>query len=256
MPIALLTDFGTSDYFVAAVKGSILSINPDAVIIDITHEIAAHDIGAASFILGACCEDFPPDTTFMAVVDPGVGSSRRAIAVQARGRKFVAPDNGLLSDVLRGVEYTAVEATNKRYFGRRTSTTFHGRDIFAPVSAYLSLGVPLVELGPAAGSLVLFETECPTRSDGTVHGEIIHIDRFGNLVTNLTPADVPDKFCLDVSGVTVRCVSSSYAEMPRGELFLIKGSAGRIEISLREASAADLTGAAVGQKIVIHAEQI
>lgn len=252
MVIALLTDFGTTDYYVGAVKGTILSIDPSAVIVDISHEIAAHDIRAASFVLGACCEDFPADTIFIGVVDPGVGSARRAIAVAARGRKFVAPDNGLLTDALRDVDYTAVEITNRRYFGPRESSTFHGRDIFGPVAAYLSLGVPLAELGPAASELALIEKPNALTVGGSVHGQIVHIDRFGNLVTDLSLADIPPKFLLDVSGVTVRAICSAYAEMPRGELFLINGSSGRIEISLREASAAEFTGAAVGQKFVIH----
>jgi S-adenosyl-L-methionine hydrolase (adenosine-forming) len=255
MVIALLTDFGTSDYFVGAVKGTILSIDPAATIVDITHDIQAHDVRAASFILASCCEDFPLNTVFMAVVDPGVGSSRRAVAVAARERIFVAPDNGLLSDVLRGTDQVAVELTNKRYFGPRESSTFHGRDIFGPVSAYISLGVPVSELGPDAGALMTLEPAVWAVDGDTIAGEIIHIDRFGNLITNFTLSDIPSDFRLDICGIGVRKICKTYSEVPRGDLFLIEGSSGRVEVSLREASAADLTGAGVGQKIIIHSER-
>lgn len=162
MAIALITDFGIADYFVAAMKGSILSIHPSVSIIDITHEIPNHDIRAAAYTLAACCLDFPAGTVFTVVVDPGVGTDRRAIAVAAGGYYFVAPDNGVLSWALENMpDASAVELTNKLYFGPRRSTTFHGRDIFAPVSAHFALGVPLDEFGPAVTDLVRLDFRSP-----------------------------------------------------------------------------------------------
>lgn len=253
MAIAMLTDFGTSGYFVGAMKGSILSVAPDALIIDITHDIPNHDIGSGAFTLAACYRDFPVGTIFIAVVDPGVGSDRRAIAVEAGGRIFVAPDNGILSFVFNsgdGFEAYAIE--NECYFGPRRSTTFHGRDIFAPVAAHISLGVPLADLGPAVTDTVMIENLSPLLSNtGELIAEVIDIDRFGNLVTNLRPKDLHGHFHITLNGNLITRVCRSYDEAGPDELFLIEGSAGFIEISLNKASAARRTETGVGQKLTL-----
>ncbi|MEP6947452.1 MAG: SAM-dependent chlorinase/fluorinase [Acidobacteriota bacterium] len=249
MIVALLTDFGTSDYFVAAVKGSILTVDPSAVIIDITHDISPHDIRSAAVVLAACYRDFPPETIFTVVVDPGVGSSRRAIAVSCKDLIFVAPDNGVLSRVLGDAEYKAFELTNQRYFGPRRSSTFHGRDIFGPVSAHIALGVPLSELGPPAHDLSMLEFRRPRSSGGFLIAEITNIDRFGNIVTDLLPSDIPAQFELSINGHKVILIKDSYADAGPNELFLIVGSSGFVEVSMQGSSAAAMTGGAIGQEL-------
>lgn len=255
MTIALLTDFGTSDYFVGAVKGSILTIDPAAVIVDITHDIVPHDICSAARVLAACCLDFPPETIFTAVVDPGVGSGRRAIAVRSNERIFVAPDNGILSDAVGDAEYQAFAITNDKYIGARRSTTFHGRDLFGPVAAYISLGVPLSELGPRVEDLTVLERSRPKVEGASLIAEITHIDRFGNIITNLTDADIPAAFELRLNGHQVSSKRDAYADAELDELFLIAGSSGFIEISLRERSAAAFTRSSPGEEVTLLAKR-
>jgi S-adenosylmethionine hydrolase len=253
MVIALLTDFGTADYFVGSMKGAILTVNPSAAIVDITHEIPKHDIRSAAFMLAACNRDFPAGTVFVAVVDPGVGSARRAIAVEAHGQRFVAPDNGVLSRVLARTERSsAYEIVNPKYLGQRCSTTFHGRDIFAPAAAHISLGVPLSELGPPAAGLTAIDIEGPRCvPNREIGAKIIHIDHFGNLITDLTSDDIPPNFRLVLNGFEITSRMASYADGPAGELFVIEGSAGYMEISAFAVSAAEMTGAAVGQSLIL-----
>src|SRR5687767_13913214 len=197
--ITLLTDFGTSDYFVSAMKGVILSINPDARVVDITHEIPAQDIEAAAFTLLAAHTAFPAGTVHLAVVDPGVGSARRAILVETRGQFFVGPDNGIFSYVCEGKpEARVFEVTNRKYFREPVSSTFHGRDVFAPVAAALSAGTHPSEFGKQITDPVLLAPLQPKKSnDGKVKARIIHIDRFGNCITNLTPNDLTEKMIAD-----------------------------------------------------------
>ncbi len=252
MAIALITDFGTADYFVAAMKGTILSIHPSVSIIDITHEIPNHNIREAAFTLAACCADFPAGTVFTVVVDPGVGSARRSIAVKASGYYFVAPDNGVLSWALAKTPTPfAVELINERYLGPRRSTTFHGRDIFAPVSAHIALGVTLDELGPPVTDLVRSTVPEPRRENGMLVGEVIHIDHFGNLITNLTAVDLTNTISVEINGHSVSRRLTAYAEASVGEIFMIEGSAGFIEISSREASAARIVGAKAGTAVFV-----
>jgi S-adenosylmethionine hydrolase len=255
--IALLTDFGTADYFVGAMKGAILSINPNAKIVDITHEIPPQDVRSAAFTLRACYKDFPEKTIFVAVVDPGVGSTRKAILVESENYYFIAPDNGLLSFViddsaLANARASVIELTNKKYFAEKVSSTFHGRDIFAPVAAHLSNGVEPNEFGTRIEDFIRFETAAPRRiSDEKIEAEIIHIDRFGNLITNLTPEDLPDKFSIEINGKTIDKLQNFYAQAAKDELFMIAGSAGFLEIAASQNSAAKILNIKAGQKIKI-----
>ncbi|MFN6963807.1 MAG: S-adenosyl-l-methionine hydroxide adenosyltransferase family protein [Pyrinomonadaceae bacterium] len=253
MPVvALLTDFGTSDYFVAAMKGRILSIAPSAQIVDITHDVPPQDVRAAAFILRSCYRDFPADTVFVCVVDPGVGSARRALAVEFDGRKFVAPDNGLLTFILKRGGAAIRHLNNTELFAPSISSTFHGRDVFAPAAAHLALGVAIEDAGPAVdGPALLAEPEPSISDDGRVIGQVIHIDRFGNLVTNLLPALLTDGSELRVSGRTISRFVDHYAEADPLEVIGITGSAGLIEISSNMGSAADLLGARVGDEVVL-----
>ena len=250
MIIALLTDFGTKDYFAGAMKGAILSINAGAKIVDITHEIPPQNIKSAAFTLRACCEDFPAKTIFVAVVDPGVGSARKAILVETEKYFFIAPDNGLLSFIFN--EGRVFELTNTKYFAEKISRTFHGRDVFAPVAAHLSVGVEPNELGIETKDFVCFETAAPRSLSGeTIEAEIIHIDHFGNLITNLRARDLPEEFSLEINGKTIERRRNFYAEAEAGEIFTILGSAGFLEIAARQNSASKLLNAQSGGKISI-----
>jgi S-adenosyl-L-methionine hydrolase (adenosine-forming) len=239
MVIALLTDFGTRDYFVGAMKGVIYSINETAKIVDITHEISPQDVASAGFTLQACYRDFPPKTIFVTVVDPGVGSSRRAILVETKNYFFIAPDNGLLSRVLKAeADFRVFELTNKKFFAERVSRTFHGRDVFAPVAAYLSRGIAPDTFGSEIKDFVLTEENRPRKiSDRFIEAEIIHIDRFGNLVTNLRAEELPAGFSVEINGQVIKKQYRFYAEAEEGEIFTIVGSAGFLEIAVFNGSA-------------------
>jgi len=260
MPIiTLLTDFGLQDYFVGAMKGAILSINPAASIVDITHEIPSHNIRAAAFNLLASYQDFPAGTIHTAVVDPGVGSDRRPILIECAKQVFVGPDNGIFSWVCaREKRFRAFHLTNQEFFADPVSKTFHGRDIFAPVAASLSNGVGPKEFGPMIDDPIQLETLKPGRVDNAVtEASIIHIDRFGKCITNLTPDDF-DEGGLSVAGLSVngREVSSERdffadGEANKPELFYVFGSAGFLEIAAQNYSAATILGVQPGQPVIL-----
>ncbi|HEV2764739.1 MAG TPA: SAM-dependent chlorinase/fluorinase, partial [Pyrinomonadaceae bacterium] len=193
MIVTLLTDFGTADYFVGAMKGAVLSVNTRARVIDLTHEVPAHDVEAGAFTLAAACETFPAGTVHVAVVDPGVGSARRPVVVEACGYHFVGPDNGLFGLVYkRDTRARVFHVTNESYFRPAVSATFHGRDLFAPVAGALSKGVAPEQFGPQVEDFARLARPAPRRdADGTLRASVIHVDRFGNCVTNITPADLP-----------------------------------------------------------------
>jgi S-adenosylmethionine hydrolase len=258
--ITLLTDFGLSDFFVPAVKGVILTINPEARIMDITHDVAAHDIQAASFTLGACYHNFPAGTVHVVVVDPGVGSSRRAIVAGAGGYFFVGPDNGVFSFVYaRESKPSVFHITSDRYFRHPVSSTFHGRDIFAPVAAHIDRGTPLEEFGAEIEDYVRFEIPCSRsiKTRGVIEGRVIHIDRFGNCVTNFTCAELsPDEIApstmIHIGGREVRRFNAYFAEATDGdELFAYPGSAGFWEIALWRRSAAEFINARRGDEVIL-----
>lgn len=262
--ITLLTDFGTADYFVAALRGVILTANPQARIVDITHDIPPQDIEAGAFTLLAACSSFPAGTIHVAVVDPGVGSSRRAILVKTREGYFVGPDNGLFSYVCErseneGAAPELFHLDNEKYFRRPVSATFHGRDVFAPVAAALSRGVKPQELGKAISEIVRLEPLRTTTSrDGRLMARIIHIDRFGNCVTNITQSDLTAKMiaagaALAVKGKTVKSFRQYFAEKARAneKVFGIWGSAGFLEIAAANASAAKLLKVQRGDAVTV-----
>ena len=237
--ITFLTDFGTADYFVGAVKGAILSVNPRAVIVDITHEIPPQDIEAGAFTLLAAYKTFPAGTIHVGVVDPGVGSERRPIIVSANEQFFVGPDNGLFTYIYdREPSHRVVHVTSDRYFRPQPSTTFHGRDIFAPVAAALSNGIPPGDFGMEINNPVrLPSLETPLR--------IIHIDRFGNCVTNIMRAEKS----LIINGRTISEFRQFYGEGDDESLFAIWGSAGFLEISVNGGSAAKVLCAKRGDEV-------
>ncbi|HEY0459753.1 MAG TPA: SAM-dependent chlorinase/fluorinase [Pyrinomonadaceae bacterium] len=251
--IALLTDFGNRDYFVGAMKGVILSINENVHLIDITHEIEPQNIKSASFNLRACYKNFTVGTIFVAVVDPGVGSARRAILVETEDYFFIAPDNGLLGFVFEGtVDFRVFELTDERFFAGEISRTFHGRDVFAPVAAHLSNGVAADEFGAQIEDFVRFEENAPRKiSEAEIEAEIIETDRFGNLITNLKREDLPEEFTLLIGETRIEKLKSYFAESARGEIFMIFGSAGYLEIAVFKDSAKNLLHAETGQKILV-----
>ena len=263
--ITLLTDFGKSDYFVGAVKGAILTINPAARIVDITHEIAPHDVESAAFTLLAANSAFPDGTIHVAVVDPGVGSSRRPLLIRAHGQYFIGPDNGILSYVCESPERAGVEVfhLNKaKYFRRPVSQTFHGRDVFAPVAAALSNGIHPEQLGTRIRDYVRLPPIAPEVSGkGKIKGRIIHIDRFGNCVTNISPAELSAEMIeagarLSIKGKVVKSFRNFFAEdtETRDELFGIWGSAGFLEIAAANKSAAKLLKAKRGDPTVVSTQ--
>ena len=256
--IALLTDFGTKDYFVGAMKGAILSINENVHLVDITHEIEPQDIASAGFNLLACYRNFLIGTIFVAVVDPGVGSERRAILVETEEYFFIAPDNGLLSFVFNSrKEFRVFELTNRKFFAENISSTFHGRDVFAPVAAHLSQGVSASEFGDEITDFVRFDENEPRRlDDDEIEAEIIAIDRFGNLITNLKREDLPEKFVLEIGGRRIEKLQSYFAEDEEGEIFMIFGSAGFLEIAVFQDSAKNVLEARSGQKILVKVVKI
>jgi len=258
--ITLLTDFGTQDYFVGAMKGIILSRNPHAQIVDLTHDIPPQDIHAGAFNLLATYRDFPPGTIHVAVVDPGVGSDRRALIIECANQLFVGPDNGLFSWICeREGQSRAFALTNERFFRRPVSNTFHGRDIFAPVAAALSLGHEPHEFGSELHDIVQLESLEPEKiDDHTIQGRIIHIDRFGNCVTNLTNEILrlrsgPTAWRMTLHGQEINSFHPFFSEANAGEIFCTNGSAGFLEISVRNSSAAKLLNVQRGQAIVFSA---
>lgn len=255
--ITLLTDFGTSDYYVGSLKGAILSVNSAAKIIDITHEIPPQDIEAAAFALLACYQSFPSGTIHLVVIDPGVGSSRRPIIARAGGQIFLGPDNGVFSYVfdVEGTHRT-VHVTNEKYFRLPKSTTFHGRDVFAPVAAALSEGVSLESFGSDIQDEVRLPSLDPEISkNGRLKGRIIHVDHFGNCVTNIDRRALgkgnEDSAILRVNGKRIGSIRQFYSEKRDRSLFAIWGSAGFLEISAQNRSAAKILSAKRGDAVVV-----
>jgi S-adenosylmethionine hydrolase len=264
--ITLLTDFGTADYFVAAVKGVILTSNPRVSIVDITHEIPPQDIESGAFTLLTCYRDFPEGTIHVAVVDPGVGSSRRPLVVSAGSHYFVGPDNGLFSYVYDNEpSHQTFHVTAEEYFRQPVSPSFHGRDVFAPVAAALSKGIEPPALGPQITDEIRLASLSPVKDDtGQLRGRIIHIDRFGNCITNFRRSDLPNSqgsegVTLLVKGRVVKTFRRFFGDEPgshdehgsREELFAIWGSAGFLELSINGASAAGHLHAKRGDAVIL-----
>jgi len=256
--IALMTDFGEDDFFVASLKGVILKINPSVWIIDITHRIPSFDIQTTSFILLASYKYFPPQTIFLVVVDPGVGSERKILFARTKEYYFIAPDNGVLSLVLEEEEVEDLrEITNEKYFLPDLSHTFEGRDKMAPAAAWISKGVPCSEFGPAKSSFEKLDVEKPQLKGTEIVGHVLYQDKFGNLIT-----DIPARMLEDIGGKTGRKsidlvirgkkISSfmqSYSSAKRGELLFLVGSVGTIEITAREESASKKLQAGIGDEV-------
>lgn len=256
--ITLTTDFGKSDPYVGVMKGVILNINPQIQIVDITHAIPPQDIHGAAFIIDSAYRYFPTGSIHVVVVDPGVGSMRRAIICQTETAYFICPDNGVLSHVLDdGVLYRAVAVDNTAYCLPEISNTFHGRDIFAPVAAHLSRGIALSDFGRAVNNLLRLSSSAPHVTDTSIIGRVIWIDRFGNLITNISreileSTIVHENFAIRAGNVEVNRLNRSYAESNVGECLAIIGSFGQLEISVNQGNAAHLLELKRGDPIVVR----
>lgn len=265
--ITLTTDFGLSDGFIGMMKGVILNINPDATIIDITHDIAPQNIEQGAFLFANAYRYFPANTIHVVIVDPGVGSARRPIAAQVGETFFVAPDNGVLSLAIPdpksqtpNLNVRVVHLNKPEYWNPKISTTFHGRDIFAPVAAHLSLGVPLEALGePITDWVRLPARGAARRADNAIVGRVMHVDRFGNVITNIDEAMLAAfaprraRVAVTIRGTAITGIHATYAMVAPGELLALINSSGHLEIAAREANAAQLLGARAGDEIVVHA---
>ena len=233
MPVlTLLTDFGLTDYYVAAVKGTVLRLAPGTVLLDISHDVPAGDVETASFLLAAAFPSFPAGTVHLAVVDPGVGSERRILAARTASALLLAPDNGLLTPLLdRAEEIRSVERPD--LFLPSPGQTFHGRDRFAPTAAALLRGEPFAALGPVVDDPVRLPIPPPRRAGGELLGRVAYIDRYGNLVTDIPAAWLPPGPCrVEVGSQGTGRRATCYAEIPAGEAAFLSGSLGTIELSL------------------------
>ena len=247
MPIiTLLTDFGTADSYVAEVKGVLLSRAPGAVLVDLTHDVPPGDIRSASYILGRTWHRFPASTVHLAVVDPGVGTSRAALAIRAHEQYFVAPDNGVLTAVLRDAEVEAVALATPPH----SAPTFHGRDVFAPAAAELAVGVSLTELGLRFDGIPerLAYTSPHQEGRWTV-GEIVYVDRFGTLITNLRAEVIPSRAVFEIEDLQVGPLMRTYTDVATGGLLAYVGSDGAVEVAVRDGSAAHRLGVGIGGRV-------
>ncbi|HKU42136.1 MAG TPA: SAM-dependent chlorinase/fluorinase [Polyangiales bacterium] len=258
--ITLTTDFGTRDPYVAQLKAVLYAGSPSGTqVVDLSHELPAQNVREAALFVEAALPRFPAGTIHVVVIDPGVGSARRPIAVRARGQVCVGPDNGVLSQLF-DAELSAVELDPTRLGVAQLSATFHGRDLFAPAAAALASGRPLAELGrtldPRSAELKVADLPKPTREGAGLVGEVLQIDRFGNLITNLATADL-EAFMREAPArsyaITLRAKScrlvNHYAEVPEGCLLALVGSAQRLEVAARNASAAELLSARLGDRV-------
>ena len=285
-PIVLTTDFGNSDAYVGVMKGVILGINPGAAIIDLTHEVGPQNLRQGSFILGVNHSYFPPGTIHVAVVDPGVGTDRKPIVLETPAATFVAPDNGLLSEVLRehlagdslNVVHQGIislpdhlgcwELSNSRYQRRPVSNTFHGRDIFAPAAAHLSTGVRPEEVGPAVSEVTYRPLNEPIQAGNVVAGEVIYTDRFGNLITNIpgtwlsqsgiqrgeTVIEIGTRLISGLSRTFHDLAVDSSGQFDGLPLVALVGSNGNLEVAVRDGNAVESLGFGVGEVVRVFLE--
>jgi S-adenosylmethionine hydrolase len=253
--ITLMTDFGTKDGYVGAMKGVILGVNPRCTMVDITHEIPPQGVFEGAFVLGNTYGSFPRGSIHLAVVDPGVGTQREALVVETEGYYFVGPDNGLFTWIFRkGEVKQVIGIRNRDFFLEQISQTFHGRDIFAPVAAHLSLGRKPHEFGVKLDTWSEIDIPEPKATDKGLIGEVIHIDRFGNLITNL-PRRLLERLAgrgslqVRVKGKRISGLKTAYAEARRGELMAIFDSFDLLEISVMGESAMQALKAAKGDRV-------
>ena len=233
-------------------KGVILGICPQTQLVDLTHEVPPQAILTGSYLLQSILDYFPKGTVHLTVVDPGVGSRRKTVAFKSRGHFFVGPDNGLIPAALKhwGIEQ-AVELTEKKYRLPNTSSTFHGRDVFAPAAAYLAKGVPMVKLGKKTNNWVWGEIPKPFKTSKGWHGEVLWVDRFGNLLTNLESKHLPKPFRMRVGKTVILSFIKHYVEVKKGTVAALIGSSGKLEVSVSGGNASRKLGVGIGASVVL-----
>lgn len=255
--ITLTTDFGTGSPYVAAMKGVIFTINPAATVVDITHDVRPQDVRHGALILEDVTDRFPADTIHVAVVDPGVGTARAIVYARFGPQRYVAPDNGLLSRLARRHSPSQlIRLMEPKYWLQPVSATFHGRDIMAPVAAELSLGLEPARLGPPLERLVDLDWPLPDRQPGRIEGQILMVDSFGNLITNITVdmlVDMPDdeRTLLAIKDRQITGISHTYGNHPEGTLVALVGSSGRLEVAIVGGNAATTLHGGVGTRVTI-----
>ena len=258
--ISLTTDFGEVDPYVAMMKGVILSINPDARIVDIAHQVPAGSIQVAGLIIKESYTYFPSGSVHVGVIDPGVGGKRRPIAVMCDNHFFVGPDNGLFWPVIEAQVHTdVIHLTKKRYWMDRISATFHGRDIFAPVAAHLSLGADPFLLGERVDNPSTLVYPIPSRKNSDLIGEVIRVDHFGTIITNITrehlsPFLTSKRLIIKIGSLVLEKISTTYSDVPEGQPVALVGSSGNLEIAVNRGRAADYLGkeGEIGTKVVVR----
>ena len=257
--ITLTTDYGTSDHLVGTLKGVLFSINPDVQIVDICHSVVPFDVLDGALCIGAAYKYFPARTVHIVVVDPGVGTPRRPILVSANNQYFVAPDNGVLSMVYERENPVAVRhITSEHYFQRPVSETFHGRDVFAPVAAWLTKNWQTDAFGEVVEDYVRFALPRPKTQDGALRGAVLRVDHFGNLMTNFTLEDLPETkrkpgpVAMTVGGKPVKQFVGNFAQGAVGEPVAFLGSSGFIEIAVNKGNAARAMGVNRGAEVVFR----
>ncbi len=255
--ITLTTDFGLSDHYVAAMKGAVLKINPEASIVDITHLVTPHNIREGAFMIASATPYFPENAIHVGVVDPGVGGERRALLIETENAFFIGPDNGLFSLALEGMEVKrTIELTSSDFFGPLVSQTFHGRDIFAPVAAHLSLGRDPSEFGDAGSPPLPLKGAVPVRNGDEIAGEVVHIDRFGNIITNIRWIDIETlggeaALTASFKGSSIILSGESYSSVAASTLLALQGSSGFLEIAKRGGDAGETLAAATGDEVSV-----
>jgi hypothetical protein len=261
--ITLLTDFGVESTYPAQMKGVILERCPTAVLVDMSHGVPRHDVRTAAFMLASAAPVFPAGAIHVAVVDPQVGSQRRVLAAEAGGHLYLAPDNGLLTLVAQGqflfgagaAPARVISVENRTFFRIDVSSTFHGRDIFAPVAAALASGTPIDALGREVESIERFDLPLPDRNENVIRGAVLYVDPFGNLVTNVSgralAAAEPCAIQVRIAGAVVRGLSRAYSDVPAGVLLAYIGSAGLLEVAVNRHSAAVRLGAGIGMPLSV-----
>lgn len=254
--ITLTSDFGLQDHYVSAMKAVILGITPDVRLTDISHDIPAQDIMAGAWVVRNSAFLFPAGTVHLVVVDPGVGTARHPVALQVKDQYFVGPDNGIFSLFFNEFEYQAYKLNNKKYWRKGVSNTFHGRDIFAPVAAHLSCGTSLDELGEPIEELVTYHWAVPIADKDGLQGWVVHIDRFGNLITNISEQLIDDHLKrknvkIYVGNTMLKKIVTTFGDVEEGEPAAFIGSSGMLEIGINKGNAARMLSVDKGAQISI-----
>jgi len=254
--ITLTTDFGLGDHYVSAMKAVILGMAPDVRLVDISHQIPPHDVMAGAWVVRNSAMLFPPGTVHLVVVDPGVGTKRKPVALRIKGQYFVGPDNGTFSLIGEDYDYQAVELNRKQFWNDEQSTTFHGRDVFAPVAAHLANGVKLESLGDPIEKLVTYRWAIPIADRDGIQGWIVHIDRFGNLISNIPSSLIEETvgdagFRIYVGNTILHSIQPTFGSVPDGEPVAYIGSSGTLEVAINKGNAKEMLGVEKGAQISI-----